>query len=148
MCWCHHLQVPNLGDPPGDTAAQTRDLLASADATLTAVGSSRSRLLSVTIYVCIFPICHGCHPFTSSICRRVTHICRFLFFFLAFAQITEAADLAAMNAVWEAWLPLGCAPSRACLRTGLVTPGMLVEMAFVAAGCDEASSQTGPGRSA
>jgi enamine deaminase RidA (YjgF/YER057c/UK114 family) len=69
-------------------------------------------------------------------------------FFLVVCQITEAADLAAMNAVWEAWLPPGCAPSRACLRTGLVTPGMLVEMAFVAAGNDEASSQAGLGRSA
>lgn len=47
--------------------------------------------------------------------------------------ITDLAQLPAMNAAWEAWLPLGAAPSRACLKVELVNPAMLVEIAFVAA---------------
>jgi enamine deaminase RidA (YjgF/YER057c/UK114 family) len=41
--------------------------------------------------------------------------------------------LPVVNAAWEAWLPTGCAPSRACLIVELVNPEMLVEMAFIAA---------------
>lgn len=47
--------------------------------------------------------------------------------------VTDRTQLPAMNAAWEAWLPAGCAPSRACLVVGLVNPDMLVEIAFVAA---------------
>lgn len=47
--------------------------------------------------------------------------------------VSDLAGLPAMNALWEAWLPEGCAPSRACLKVELVNPAMLVEIAFVAA---------------
>lgn len=47
--------------------------------------------------------------------------------------VTDLGNVPAMNAVWDAWLPQGCAPVRACLKVELVSPGMLVEMAFVAA---------------
>jgi enamine deaminase RidA (YjgF/YER057c/UK114 family) len=47
--------------------------------------------------------------------------------------ITDLANLPALNQHWEAWLPVDAAPSRACLRVGLVDPLMLVEIAFVAA---------------
>lgn len=39
----------------------------------------------------------------------------------------------ALNSQWEAWLPEGCAPSRACICAALLDANMLVEIAFVAA---------------
>ena len=47
--------------------------------------------------------------------------------------ITDFANLAAFNEVWDAWLPQGCAPSRACVKVELADPAWLVEIAFVAA---------------
>ncbi len=47
--------------------------------------------------------------------------------------ITDVANVAVLNQEWEAWLPEGCAPSRACLKVELLNPDMLVEIAFVAA---------------
>ncbi|GAA3549441.1 RidA family protein [Zobellella aerophila] len=47
--------------------------------------------------------------------------------------ITDRNNVAAFNDEWEAWLPAGCAPSRACLKVELLNPDMLVEIAFVAA---------------
>ena len=47
--------------------------------------------------------------------------------------LTDFANAAALNTAWEAWLPFGCAPSRACVKAELVDPQMLVEIAFVAA---------------
>lgn len=47
--------------------------------------------------------------------------------------ITDRENVAALNKAWEAWLPAGCAPSRACVKVELLDPAMLVEIAFVAA---------------
>jgi enamine deaminase RidA (YjgF/YER057c/UK114 family) len=47
--------------------------------------------------------------------------------------LTDMANLAAFNAAWEAWIPQGCAPSRACIRADLASPGYLVELVLVAA---------------
>lgn len=47
--------------------------------------------------------------------------------------ITRKDNVAALNQAWEAWLPAGCAPSRACVKVELLDPAMLVEIAFVAA---------------
>lgn len=47
--------------------------------------------------------------------------------------LTDFANTTALNSAWEAWLPFGCAPSRACVKAELVDPQMLVEIAFVAA---------------
>jgi enamine deaminase RidA (YjgF/YER057c/UK114 family) len=47
--------------------------------------------------------------------------------------LTRAENAAAFNALWEVWLPAGCAPSRACVKVELLDPKMLVEIAFVAA---------------
>ena len=47
--------------------------------------------------------------------------------------LTDLANLAAFNAAWEAWLPEGCAPSRACLRADLVSNDYLVELVVTAA---------------
>jgi len=48
--------------------------------------------------------------------------------------VTDFANLDVLNALWEAWLPEGCAPSRACLKVELANPAYLVEIAFVSAG--------------
>ena len=47
--------------------------------------------------------------------------------------ITDLADFPAMNAVWEAWLPEGCAPPRATVRAQLARPEWKVEMVVTAA---------------
>ena len=47
--------------------------------------------------------------------------------------ITQLEYIEALNAAWEAWLPVAAAPSRACVKVELVDPAMKVEIAFVAA---------------
>ena len=42
-------------------------------------------------------------------------------------------DLPTFNALWDAWIPKGCAPVRACLHAGLVSPRYRVELMVVAA---------------
>lgn len=52
---------------------------------------------------------------------------------MATIYLADMADYAAMNAVWDAWLPAGCAPPRACLEARLADPRIRVEMVFTAA---------------
>jgi enamine deaminase RidA (YjgF/YER057c/UK114 family) len=53
---------------------------------------------------------------------------------MATIYLTDLADCAAMNAIWDAWIPQGCAPSRACVQVaGLVDPGWRIEIALTAA---------------
>jgi enamine deaminase RidA (YjgF/YER057c/UK114 family) len=47
--------------------------------------------------------------------------------------ITDLADFPAMNAVWEAWLPAGCAPPRATVKAALAKAEWRVEMVVTAA---------------
>ncbi|HEX4880152.1 MAG TPA: RidA family protein [Limnobacter sp.] len=48
--------------------------------------------------------------------------------------LTDMADYDGFNAVWEAWVPEGTAPSRACVEVkGLARPGWRVELVIVAA---------------
>ncbi|VWB10664.1 endoribonuclease L-PSP [Burkholderia aenigmatica] len=44
-----------------------------------------------------------------------------------------ARDFAAMNEVWDAWVPSGHAPARATVEAKLAAPHLLVEIAVVAA---------------
>ena len=37
-----------------------------------------------------------------------------------------------MNAVWDPWVPAGCAPARACVEARLAAPKFLVEIRVVA----------------
>lgn len=91
----HFVEVPNITDCGMDE--QIAQILAQAEVTLAAIGSYKSRLLSVTVY------------------------------------LTHNNNVPALNKAWEAWLPTGCAPSRACVKVELLDPKMLVEIAFVAA---------------
>ncbi len=48
-------------------------------------------------------------------------------------HLKDVADFAAMNAVWEAWVPAGCAPARTTVEARLAAPELLVEITAVAA---------------
>ncbi len=55
---------------------------------------------------------------------------------MATIYLTDMADYAAMNALWDAWLPQGSAPCRACVQVAaLAQPGWRIEIALSAA-CD------------
>lgn len=47
--------------------------------------------------------------------------------------LADMADYESMNAVWDAWVPDGQAPTRACVEARLANPGWRVEMAITAA---------------
>lgn len=47
--------------------------------------------------------------------------------------ITDMANFAEMNAVWDAWLSPGNAPARATVQAGLASPDYKVEIMVVAA---------------
>lgn len=42
-------------------------------------------------------------------------------------------DFAAMNAVWDNWIPEGHAPARACVQAAMARPELLVEVSIIAA---------------
>ena len=46
--------------------------------------------------------------------------------------LKNISDRSAMNAVWEAWLPEGQAPVRACVEAKLADPAYLVEIMVTA----------------
>ena len=50
--------------------------------------------------------------------------------------LADMADYEGMNTVWDAWLPAGCAPARACVQARLAKPEYRVEMALTAATVD------------
>lgn len=47
--------------------------------------------------------------------------------------LADMADYDAMNAVWDDWVPAGCAPTRACVQARLANPAWRVEMVVTAA---------------
>lgn len=47
--------------------------------------------------------------------------------------LTDIADFAAMNAVWDAWMPAGAAPARTTVEAKLGASNLVVEMTVVAA---------------
>ena len=52
---------------------------------------------------------------------------------MATIYLADMADYRAMNAVWDAWLPEGSAPARACVQARLANPGFRVEIVLTAA---------------
>ena len=52
---------------------------------------------------------------------------------MATIYLRDMADYDAMNAVWDAWLPAGTAPARACIEARLANPGYRVEIVLTAA---------------
>ena len=51
----------------------------------------------------------------------------------ATVYIRDMKDFAAMNEVWDAWVPEGHAPARACVEARMARPELLVEVSVVAA---------------
>ncbi|NVK40363.1 MAG: RidA family protein [Oceanospirillaceae bacterium] len=51
----------------------------------------------------------------------------------ATVYIRDMKDFAAMNAVWDAWVPEGRAPARACVEARMASPELLVEVSVIAA---------------
>lgn len=51
----------------------------------------------------------------------------------AIIWLADMADFAEMNAVWDAWVPEGAAPVRACGEARLATPEYRVEVIITAA---------------
>jgi enamine deaminase RidA (YjgF/YER057c/UK114 family) len=47
--------------------------------------------------------------------------------------IKDMQDFAAMNTVWDNWIPEGHAPARACVQASMARPELLVEISVVAA---------------
>ena len=47
--------------------------------------------------------------------------------------IRDMKDFAAMNEVWDGWVPAGCAPARACVEARMARPDLLVEISVIAA---------------
>lgn len=47
--------------------------------------------------------------------------------------LAHMADYDAMNAVWDGWIPEGCAPARACGEARLAGSDLLVEVIVTAA---------------
>ena len=42
--------------------------------------------------------------------------------------LKDIRDRDAMNVLWSAWLPEGCAPARACVEANMADPRVLVEI--------------------
>ena len=47
--------------------------------------------------------------------------------------LRDMKDFAEMNTIWDAWVPEGTAPARACVEARLARPELLVEISIVAA---------------
>lgn len=54
--------------------------------------------------------------------------------------LADIAEIDRFNAVWDAWVPAGAAPVRACVQVALANPGYRVELQVTAAAA-------GPGQS-
>ena len=50
----------------------------------------------------------------------------------ALIHINDMADFAEMNAVWDVWLPEGCAPARTTVQAALARPELRFEVTVVA----------------
>ncbi len=52
---------------------------------------------------------------------------------MATIYLADMTDYDAMNLVWDAWLPDGCAPPRACVQAKLANSKFRLEIALTAA---------------
>ncbi len=51
----------------------------------------------------------------------------------ATVYVRDMKDFAAMNEVWDKWVPEGHAPARACVEARIARPELLVEISVIAA---------------
>lgn len=52
---------------------------------------------------------------------------------MATIYLADINQISAFNEIWDAWLPTGTAPVRACIEARLANPDYLVEIQLVAA---------------
>ncbi|MGK4476594.1 RidA family protein [Aeromonas molluscorum] len=52
---------------------------------------------------------------------------------MANIYLKDIGDIAAFNEQWDAWIPAGTAPVRACVQVELANPGYRVELQLTAA---------------
>ena len=52
---------------------------------------------------------------------------------MATIWLSDISTFNEMNAVWDAWVPEGAAPARACVESALATPDYTVEIRVIAA---------------
>ncbi len=90
----HFVEVAD--DPSQDVAGQVTQILNQIDQRLSLVGSDRTRLLQVLIY------------------------------------LSDLNDIGTLNSLWDEWVPMGHAPSRACVQA-VIAKGYRVEMVITAA---------------
>jgi enamine deaminase RidA (YjgF/YER057c/UK114 family) len=87
--------LPNRADVP--VGEQTREILEQIDTLLERAGTSRTRLVSATVW------------------------------------LKDIATAPEANAVWEAWVPTGAAPARACVQAVPGSADFGIEIAVIAA---------------
>ncbi|MCW3479381.1 RidA family protein [Neisseriaceae bacterium JH1-16] len=87
-------QVPRDGN--ADARAQTADVLEQTDQVLADLGSDKSKVIDVTIF------------------------------------LPDLADVAGMNAAWDAWVVPGHTPTRATVQAKLVDPSWKIEIKVIA----------------
>ena len=51
----------------------------------------------------------------------------------ATVYLKDVSQFSEMNEVWDAWVPEGHAPARACVQASLASPEILVEVSVIAA---------------
>ena len=51
----------------------------------------------------------------------------------ATVYVRDMKDFSIMNEVWDAWVPEGFAPARACVEARMARPELLVEISVIAA---------------
>ena len=91
----YFVEVPDNAD--GSPTEQFEQVFRQVDERLAQIGSHRSRLVQVLVYL----------PY--------------------------AADLGVFNKLWDDWIPMGHAPSRACTHPQLAAPGYRIELVITAA---------------
>ncbi len=91
----YFVEVPD--DMTADVRGQIGQVLSQIDERLRIVGSDRTRMLQVLIY------------------------------------LPDLADASVLNELWDAWVPEGHAPARACVQATLGNPRCRVEMVITAA---------------
>lgn len=91
----YFVEVPDKADE--SPLEQFEQVFRQVDARLAQIGSNRTRLVQVLVYL----------PYPE--------------------------DLAIFNELWDAWIPFGHAPSRACTHPQLAAPGYRVELVITAA---------------
>lgn len=94
----YFVEVPD--DMTQDVRGQIAQVLDQIDRRLQIVGSDRTRLLQVLIY------------------------------------LPELTNAPVLNELWDAWVPEGHAPARACVQAALGHPDCRVEMVITAAAGD------------